>query len=87
MRGSSDSVSKERTRKRKAVEKRLREIESQKVIKDGSGHREGHTYTSEELEFMLAMEQYERDNHRPFPTVPEVLAVVRALGYRKVNSQ
>ena len=41
-------------------------------------------YTDEEIIFMKAMDQYKRDNRRPFPTWSEVLEVLRALGYRKV---
>jgi hypothetical protein len=41
-------------------------------------------YTDEEICFMKAMDQYKRDNRRPFPTWSEVLEVLRALGYRKV---
>jgi hypothetical protein len=41
-------------------------------------------YTDEEILFMKAMDQYKRDNARPFPTWSEVLEVLRALGYRKV---
>ena len=41
-------------------------------------------YNDEEIEFMKAMDQYKRDNRRPFPTWSEVLEVLRALGYRKV---
>jgi hypothetical protein len=41
-------------------------------------------YTEEEIVFMRAMDQYKRDNRRPFPTWSEVLEVLRALGYRKV---
>ena len=41
-------------------------------------------YTNDEIEFMKAMDQYKRDNRRPFPTWSEVLEVMRALGYRKV---
>jgi len=33
---------------------------------------------------MRAMDQYKRENRRPFPTWSEVLEVLRALGYRKV---
>jgi hypothetical protein len=40
-------------------------------------------YSNEEIEFMKAMDQYKRDNRRPFPTWSEVLEVLRALGYRK----
>lgn len=41
-------------------------------------------YTDDEIAFMKAMDQYKRDNRRPFPTWSEVLEVLRALGYRKV---
>jgi hypothetical protein len=42
-------------------------------------------YTDDEISFMRAMDQYKRDNRRPFPTWSEVLEVLRALGYRKVE--
>ena len=41
-------------------------------------------YTDDEIMFMKAMDQYKRDNCRPFPTWSEVLEVLTALGYRKV---
>jgi hypothetical protein len=41
-------------------------------------------YTDDEIQFMRAMDQYKRDNRRPFPTWSEVLEVLRAIGYRKV---
>ncbi len=41
-------------------------------------------YTDDEIVFMKAMDQYKRDNRRPFPTWSEVLEVLYALGYRKV---
>ena len=41
-------------------------------------------YNDDEILFMKAMDQYKRDNRRPFPTWSEVLEVLRALGYRKV---
>src|SRR5689334_13229004 len=41
-------------------------------------------YSDEEIVFIKAMDQYKRDNRRPFPTWSEVLEVLRALGYRKV---
>lgn len=40
-------------------------------------------YSDEEIQFMKAMDQYKRENRRPFPTWSEVLEVLRALGYRK----
>ncbi len=44
-------------------------------------------YDDDEIGFMKAMDQYKRDNRRPFPTWSEVLEVMRALGYRKVAEQ
>lgn len=41
-------------------------------------------YSDDEILFMKAMDQYKRDNRRPFPTWSEVLEVLSALGYRKV---
>jgi hypothetical protein len=41
-------------------------------------------YTDDEIDFMKAMDQYKRDNRRPFPTWSEVLEVLMALGYRRV---
>jgi len=41
-------------------------------------------YTDDEIQFMKSMDQYKRDNRRPFPTWSEVLEVLTALGYRKV---
>ncbi|MEI7717783.1 MAG: hypothetical protein WCI78_17145 [Mycobacterium sp.] len=38
-------------------------------------------YSSEELEFMQAIEQYKYRSGRMFPTQSEVLEVVRSLGY------
>ncbi len=55
----------------------------------GSNHR-GHPataeveYTDDEREFMVALDRWKRENRRPHPTCSEVLAVLVALGYRKV---
>lgn len=44
---------------------------------------EGHM-NEEQLEFIKAMDEYKRVNHRPFPTFTEVLDLILYLGYRKV---
>lgn len=44
-------------------------------------------YNVEEVEFMKAMDQYKRANRRPFPTWSEVLEVIYALGYRRVEER
>ena len=43
----------------------------------------GSRASNEAIEFMEAMENYRRENRRPFPTWSEVLEVLRLLGYRK----
>jgi hypothetical protein len=40
--------------------------------------------TDEQVEFLMAIDEYKRKNDRPFPTWTEVLEVIKALGYRKV---
>jgi hypothetical protein len=37
----------------------------------------------EEIEFLEAMDRYQREKGRPFPTWSEALGVLRSLGYRK----
>tara|TARA_R110002049_G_scaffold2750_7_gene22075 strand:- start:12051 stop:12473 length:423 start_codon:yes stop_codon:yes gene_type:complete len=44
-------------------------------------------YNGEEIEFMRAMDDYKRDSGRMFPTCSEVLEVVRALGYVKLDEE
>ncbi|HKB05205.1 MAG TPA: hypothetical protein VKD90_23475 [Gemmataceae bacterium] len=44
----------------------------------------GSALTADQIEFALAMDRYMRLNRRPFPAWHEVLAVLKALGYRKV---
>jgi len=43
--------------------------------------------TESQFEFVQAMEDYKRVNKRPFPTWTEVLDVIVALGYRKVEDR
>ncbi len=40
--------------------------------------------TDEQFEFLMAIDEYKKQNSRPFPTWTEVLEVIKALGYRKV---
>jgi hypothetical protein len=44
---------------------------------------EGHM-NEEQVDFLKAIDEYKRVNHRPFPTWTEVLDVVLFLGYRRV---
>jgi hypothetical protein len=40
--------------------------------------------SAEQFEFLMAIDEYKRENARPFPTWTEVLEVIKAIGYRKV---
>ena len=40
--------------------------------------------SDEQLDFLMAIEQYKKQNNRPFPTWTEVLEIIKAMGYRKV---
>jgi hypothetical protein len=40
--------------------------------------------SDEQFEFLMAIDEYKKQNSRPFPTWTEVLEVIKALGYRKV---
>ena len=40
-------------------------------------------YSYDEIEFMQALDEYERDAKRMFPTCSEILEVLRKLGYTK----
>jgi len=41
--------------------------------------------SDEQMEFLMAIEDYKQLNARPFPTWTEVLEVGKALGYSKVD--
>jgi hypothetical protein len=40
--------------------------------------------SDEQFEFLMAIEEYKKENSRPFPTWTEVLELIKVLGYRKV---
>lgn len=63
-----------RTLERRAKVSRRRQIDPTTCERD---------YSTEEIEFMNAMDEYKRRNGRMFPTCSEVLEVVRSLGYEK----
>jgi len=54
-----------------------RRTEERKAAEEGN-------MTDEQFEFLMAIDEYKRQNARPFPTWTEVLEVITALGYRKV---
>jgi len=39
--------------------------------------------TPEELAFVRAVDDYKRKNDRPFPTLREILQILKSLGYTK----
>jgi hypothetical protein len=43
-------------------------------------------YSSDEIEFMHALDAYKRSSGRMFPTCSEILEVIRALGYVRLTS-
>src|SRR5688572_11789860 len=67
--------------RRSGKERRAQQGERRRQIDPTTCERD---YTTDEIEFMKAMDQYKRENRRPFPTWSEVLEVLRALGYRRV---
>ncbi len=40
--------------------------------------------TDEQFAFVMAVDQYKKQNNKPFPSWTEVLEIVQTLGYRKV---
>ncbi|MCZ2340416.1 MAG: hypothetical protein LC104_01310 [Bacteroidales bacterium] len=44
----------------------------------------GSNISAEEMEFLRAIERYQRKYRRRYPSWREVLGVLRSLGYRKV---
>ena len=66
-----------------AVERRKgerRKVQRRRLIDPTTCERD---YTPEEIEFMIALDQYKRASGRMFPTCSEILEVLRGLGYRK----
>ncbi len=43
--------------------------------------------SSEELQFIKAIEKYKSENHKHFLSWTEVLKIVKDLGYRKVSKK
>ena len=68
-----------------AVERRTgerRKVQRRRQIDPTTCERD---YTNDEIEFMRALDEYKRANGRMFPTCSEILEVIRALGYRRVE--
>ena len=41
--------------------------------------------TGEQFEFIRAVDEYKRRNKRPFPTLTEILEIVKDIGYKKLD--
>lgn len=77
-----------------ALDKRKQQAQNAALKRTTSGRRRNidpttceREYSEDDLEFMKAMDQYKRDNRRPFPTWSEALEVLKSLGYRKVPKE
>jgi len=67
---------------RRTGSERRQKVERRRQIDPTTCERD---YTPDEIEFMKAIDRYRRENGRPFPTWSEVLEVLRALGYDRVQ--
>lgn len=63
-----------RTTERRVKVNRRRQIDPTTCERD---------YTTDEIQFMTAMDEYKRVSGRMFPTCSEILEVLRKLGYEK----
>ncbi len=66
-----------------AVERRQgerRKVQRRRQIDPTTCERD---YTAEEIEFMVALDEYKRASGRMFPTCSEILEVLKKLGYEK----
>ncbi len=41
--------------------------------------------SDEQFEYLKAIEEYKKVNRRPFPSFTEILEIIKAMGYRKVE--
>jgi hypothetical protein len=64
---------------RRAIERRVK-VTRRRQIDPTTCERD---YSSDEIEFMGAMDDYKRRSGRMFPTCSEVLEVLKSLGYAK----
>ena len=77
----------ERTDRRKEkqpiVQERRVKVARRRQIDPTTCERE---YSDDEIQFMHALDAYKRTSGRMFPTCSEILEVIRALGYVRVNT-
>jgi hypothetical protein len=55
----------------------IRRSEERKSAEEGE-------MNEEQFAFLMAIDDYKRQNKKPFPSWTEVLEVIKAIGYRKV---
>lgn len=55
----------------------IRRSEERKSAEEGE-------MNEEQFAFLMAIDNYKRQNKKPFPSWTEVLEVIKAIGYRKV---
>jgi len=74
-------------RRQQVVDRRLalnrRRGPGKRLSEDRKSAEEGQM-SDEQFEFLMAIDEYKKQNERPFPTWTEVLEVIKAIGYRKV---
>lgn len=77
----------ENNRRKSVVDRRLglnrRRGPGRRRSDDRKSAEEGNM-SDEQFVFLMAIEDYKKQNARPFPTWTEVLEIIKALGYRKV---
>lgn len=77
----------EQNRRNSVVDRRLgldrRRGPGRRLADERKSAEEGQM-SEEQFSFLMAIDEYKRQNARPFPTWTEVLEVIKALGYRKV---
>jgi hypothetical protein len=59
--------------------------EARSTPSSGRRSRRADAMTAEELAFVRAVDDYKRRHDRPFPTLREILEILKSLGYRKVS--
>ena len=90
-----DAVQDRRSADRRSADRRVSVVERRIGLdrRRGPGRRrsddrksaEEGEMTPEQFEFILAVNEYKSVNKRPFPSWTEVLDIIKALGYRKVE--
>ena len=85
---SQEEQRKQADRRKSVVDRRLgldrRRGPGRRRTDERKAAEEGYM-SDEQFDFLMAIDEYKKQNARPFPTWTEVLEVIKALGYRKVE--